>query len=90
VGRSRALPSPWRLEVGTAAGRGERGRADRGWAVHHRPGERLPAWDPAFHQADGLAPLGGLFQRITITLGWAWLTLLALHLLGGTGARPWR
>lgn len=34
-----------------------------------------------FVQADGLADVAGLFQRITITIGWGWLTLLAVHLL---------
>ncbi|MER5933944.1 DUF998 domain-containing protein [Streptomyces sp. NPDC002054] len=34
-----------------------------------------------FDQADGLVDLGGLFQRVAITVGWSWLSLLALHLL---------
>ncbi|HKA10407.1 MAG TPA: DUF998 domain-containing protein [Candidatus Dormibacteraeota bacterium] len=29
-----------------------------------------------------LPPVGGLLQRLTIVVGWAWLTALALHLLG--------
>jgi len=33
-----------------------------------------------FAQTAGLADLAGLFQRITLTIGWAWLTLLAAHL----------
>jgi hypothetical protein len=36
-----------------------------------------------FGQAAGLVELGGLFQRITLTLGSVWLTLLALYLLQG-------
>jgi Protein of unknown function (DUF998) len=34
-----------------------------------------------FSQADGLVDLGGLFQRVTLVTGWAWITLLAVHLL---------
>lgn len=34
-----------------------------------------------FAQEPGLVELGGLFQRITIVLGLAWLTSLAVHLL---------
>jgi len=30
-----------------------------------------------------LARIGGLLQRMTIALGWGWLTLTAIHLLGG-------
>ena len=32
-------------------------------------------------QAEPLVEFGGLLQRTTVTLGWAWLTLLAVHLL---------
>jgi hypothetical protein len=34
-----------------------------------------------FDQVEGLVNLGGLFQRAAITIGWCWLSLLALHLL---------
>ena len=34
----------------------------------------------AFGQADGLVAWGGLLQRITLTIGWTWLTLLAIDL----------
>ena len=34
-----------------------------------------------FAQAEGLADFGGLFQRISIIVGFGWLTLLAIHLL---------
>jgi Protein of unknown function (DUF998) len=34
-----------------------------------------------FSQAEGLVDLGGLFQRVTLVTGWAWITLLAVHLL---------
>ncbi|MFI6578629.1 DUF998 domain-containing protein [Nocardiopsis sp. NPDC050513] len=38
-----------------------------------------------FAQAEGWAPLGGLFQRMCLVSGQLWLTLLGLYLLG---ARP--
>ncbi len=34
-----------------------------------------------FAQNPTLMPIGGLLQRITIVIGWAWLTALALYLL---------
>jgi hypothetical protein len=34
----------------------------------------------AFAQTPGLVEFGGLFQRLTIIIGFTWLTLLALHL----------
>ncbi|MFC4117652.1 DUF998 domain-containing protein [Nonomuraea zeae] len=34
-----------------------------------------------FAQNAALVAYGGLFQRVAVTAGWAWLTLLALHLL---------
>jgi hypothetical protein len=34
-----------------------------------------------FGQVAGLVNYAGLLQRITLTVGWAWLTLLSLHLL---------
>ena len=35
-----------------------------------------------------LPPVGGLLQRLTIVVGWAWLTALALHLLGPARRAP--
>lgn len=35
----------------------------------------------AFAQTENLVAFGGLIQRVTVTLGWTWLTLLAIHLL---------
>ena len=35
-----------------------------------------------FVQAAGLAPIAGLFQRVALTIGFMWLTLLAVHLMG--------
>ena len=37
---------------------------------------------------DELAGLFGLFQRIALTLGWAWLTLLAVYLWNALLERP--
>ncbi|SDJ95612.1 Protein of unknown function [Nonomuraea jiangxiensis] len=34
-----------------------------------------------FDQTASLVAYGGLFQRISVTMGWAWLTFLAAHLL---------
>lgn len=34
-----------------------------------------------FSQAAGLVTIGGLLQRLTVAIGWLWLTLLALYLL---------
>jgi hypothetical protein len=34
-----------------------------------------------FSQHPGFVPIGGLLQRLTIVVGWAWLTALAVHLL---------
>jgi hypothetical protein len=34
-----------------------------------------------FTQSEGLVAIGGLVQRIQITTGWSWLTLLAVHFL---------
>lgn len=35
----------------------------------------------AFSQAPALVDVGGLLQRITISIGFAWLTALAVHTL---------
>ncbi|MFE3455591.1 DUF998 domain-containing protein [Nonomuraea sp. NPDC059194] len=34
----------------------------------------------AFAQAEGLVEIGGLLQRLTIVVGWGWLSLLAIRL----------
>ena len=34
-----------------------------------------------FAQAGGLASLAGSFQRLALTIGWTWLTLLAIHVV---------
>lgn len=41
----------------------------------------------AFSQNASLVALGGLIQRITVTSGWAWLSLLAMHFLIGKPKR---
>jgi hypothetical protein len=40
----------------------------------------------AFAQVQGLAEYAGLFQRITLTIGWVWLTLLAIYMLKAPAA----
>jgi hypothetical protein len=35
----------------------------------------------AFGQNESLVDFGGLFQRIAVTTGWTWLTLLSIHVL---------
>jgi hypothetical protein len=44
----------------------------------------------AFNQVGSLVEFGGLLQRLTITVGWTWLTLLAAHLLRGGPESPGR
>jgi hypothetical protein len=44
----------------------------------------------AFNQAETLVEFGGLLQRATVTVGWGWLTLLAVHLLRGLPQPPTR
>jgi hypothetical protein len=46
-----------------------------------------------FAQTEGLVNLAGLLQRITITIGWIWLTLLAIYVLKAQSrirVRPFR
>jgi len=44
----------------------------------------------AFNQVESLVAFGGLLQRLTITAGWTWITLLATHLLRDRPASPGR
>jgi len=37
-----------------------------------------------FAQSQGFVDIAGLLQRLTVIVGWAWLTLLAVHLLRTT------
>ncbi|MET8388256.1 DUF998 domain-containing protein [Streptosporangium canum] len=41
-----------------------------------------------FAQVEALVDLGGLFQRIAVTVGFAWITLLAIHLLTTSHKTP--
>lgn len=60
------------------------GWGQRGWAVYSAVTGVLIVIGfglsgQAFSQAEGIAEIGGLLQRLTIVVGWGWLTLLALH-----------
>jgi hypothetical protein len=62
------------------------GEGERGWAFYSVfTGILFPAGimlaSAAFSQNESLVAFGGLIQRVTITIGWAWLTLLAVHML---------
>jgi hypothetical protein len=39
-----------------------------------------------FSQNPSLVNVAGLFQRVSITVGWSWMTLLAVYLLRGRGS----
>jgi len=41
-----------------------------------------------FKQLPGFADFAGVFQRLTITIGWVWITLLALHFYAPVQKRP--
>jgi hypothetical protein len=61
-------------------------RGERGWTVYSiLTGLLFPTGiilsSAAFAQTESLVAFGGLIQRVTVTLGWTWLTLLALHVL---------
>ncbi|MEU7914775.1 DUF998 domain-containing protein [Microbispora bryophytorum] len=36
----------------------------------------------AFAQKERLVAVGGLIQRVSVTIAWAWLAVLAVHTLG--------
>lgn len=62
------------------------GWGERGWAIYSTVTGLAFAItfvlaSAGFAQAEGLVDLAGLFQRITISIGWIWLSLLAVHLL---------
>jgi hypothetical protein len=59
---------------------------ERGWAIYSAiSGVAFIAAfvlaSAGFRQAEGLVDLAGLFQRIAITVGFGWLSLLGVHLL---------
>lgn len=61
-------------------------RGQRGWAAYSRAtGVAFLALfvvtSVGFAQIGGLEAYAGLLQRITLTVGWAWLTLVALQFL---------
>ena len=43
-----------------------------------------------FGQAEGLVDMAGLLQRVAITVGFGWLTMLAVHLLRASSEAPKR
>jgi hypothetical protein len=58
----------------------------RGWALYSAASGVVFAVgfvlsSMAFAQVESLVEFGGLLQRATVTVGWTWLTLLAVHLL---------
>jgi len=59
-------------------------RGERGWTVYSiLTGTLFPIGiflaSAAFSQNTSLVAFGGLIQRVTVTIGWTWLTLLAIH-----------
>ncbi|MEQ4720210.1 DUF998 domain-containing protein [Nonomuraea sp. B19D2] len=69
------------------------GWGERGWAVYSAVTGALIVIGfllsgQAFAQVPGLLQIGGLLQRLTIAVGWGWLTLLALHLRNADNPAP--
>jgi hypothetical membrane protein len=69
------------------------GWGERGWAIYSLVTGVVfvvgfVLYGVAVAQTESLVAFGGLFQRITITGGWAWLTLLAIHLQRARPAAP--
>ncbi|MDL4772594.1 MULTISPECIES: DUF998 domain-containing protein [Thermomonosporaceae] len=67
----------------------------RGWALYSVASGVLFAGtmvlaSRAYGQDAGLADVGGLLQRVALTIGWTWQTLLAVRLLGQDVERRWR
>jgi hypothetical protein len=59
---------------------------ERGWAVYSAVTSVVfllgfVLAGVGFSQNERFVDFGGLFQRLTLTVGWTWLTLLAIHLL---------
>jgi hypothetical protein len=64
------------------------GWGERGWAIYSAvTGVAFVVafflTSAGFAQNERLVDLAGLLQRITITIGWGWLSLLAVHLSRG-------
>ena len=71
------------------------GWGQRGWAIYSAATGVVFAvafvlTSMAFNQVESLVEFGGLLQRLAITVGWTWLTLLAAHLLRGRSEPPGR
>jgi uncharacterized protein DUF998 len=69
------------------------GWGQRGWAIYSAAsGVLFTAMfiltSQAFSQTPDLVDIGGLLQRSTITIGWIWLTLFAIHLLKTSNPTP--
>jgi len=67
-------------------GRWFTGRGERGWAIYSAVSGVVFAVafvlsSAGFGQAEGHVDLAGLFQRVAVTVGFGWLTLLAVHFL---------
>lgn len=61
-------------------------RDERGWAIYSAlTGILFPMGiilsSMAFSQNVSVVTFGGLIQRLTISIGWTWVTLLAIHVL---------
>ncbi len=69
-------------------GRWFTGRGKRGWALYSAVSGVVFAVafvlsSAGFAQVAGLVDLAGLLQRVAVTIGFCWLTLLAIHVLRG-------
>jgi hypothetical membrane protein len=65
---------------------------ERGWAIYSAASGLVFAVafvlsSAGFGQAEGLVDLAGLFQRVAVTVGFGWLTLIAVHLLSPSPGR---
>jgi len=61
-------------------------RDERGWALYSAVSGAVflisvVLASYGFPRTEGLGEVGGLFQRISVVCGWAWLTALAIYLL---------
>ncbi len=61
-------------------------RGERGWAIYSAVTGvvfvvAFVLASAGFGQAEGLVDFAGLFQRVAVTVGFGWLTLLAVRLL---------
>ena len=73
-------------------GRWFAGRGERGWAIYSAVSGVVFAAafvlsSAGFGQAEGLVDLAGLIQRFGVTVGFSWLTLLAVNFLRSSPER---